>query len=236
MRPRRFHTSLVSVDWSGLAEREAERYEDGQRRLPEIDDPDQRQRQLTRMGNAAYGAALCLLMEDSAVDAVRWLERAVERYRASLEHAPPGSWGRYIACMKARLLAEEWPEAASESRSALAAGAAESASPIGRYAAALAHLVLGEDGPARVLADELRLRDDFPTDVANAVAMLAAGSDRIGYIEAIEAVLESFEQRDEYLEDVPVADTVLVLQKLAERRDLAAELRSPLLPGPQSGA
>jgi hypothetical protein len=44
-------------------------------------------------------------------------------------------------------------------------------------------------------------------------------------------VLDSFEAREEYLEDVPVADTVLVLQALARERGLAAELRrSALLP------
>jgi hypothetical protein len=60
--------------------------------------------------------------------------------------------------------------------------------------------------------------------------MIAAGTDAIGYVEAIESVLESFETRDEYLEDVAVADTVLVLQRLAEARDLRADLASPLLP------
>jgi hypothetical protein len=44
-------------------------------------------------------------------------------------------------------------------------------------------------------------------------------------------VLESFETREEYLEDVAVADTVLVLQALAARRGFAVELESPLLPG-----
>jgi hypothetical protein len=43
-------------------------------------------------------------------------------------------------------------------------------------------------------------------------------------------VLRSFETREEYLEDIPVADTVIVLQALAARRNLAAELTSPLLP------
>ncbi len=43
-------------------------------------------------------------------------------------------------------------------------------------------------------------------------------------------MLESFEQRDEYLEDVPVADTVIVLQALAAGRDVATELESALLP------
>ena len=43
-------------------------------------------------------------------------------------------------------------------------------------------------------------------------------------------MLESFETRDEYLEDMPVADTVIVLQALAARRDLAAAVSSPVLP------
>jgi hypothetical protein len=46
---------------------------------------------------------------------------------------------------------------------------------------------------------------------------------------AVADVLHSFETRDEYLEDMPVADTVIVLQALAARRGLAAELESPLL-------
>jgi hypothetical protein len=57
-----------------------------------------------------------------------------------------------------------------------------------------------------------------------------AAEDVVGYVEAVEEVLESFETRDEYLEDVPVADTVLVLQALAGRRGMAAELESELLP------
>jgi hypothetical protein len=43
-------------------------------------------------------------------------------------------------------------------------------------------------------------------------------------------VLESFETREEYLEEIPVADTVIVLQTLAEQRNMTAELESQLLP------
>ena len=81
-----------------------------------------------------------------------------------------------------------------------------------------------------MLADGLRTHADFLTSVGDALAMIAA-QDPIGYIEAVEAVLESFETREEYLEDIPVADTVLVLQALAARRGMAAELNSELLPG-----
>ena len=212
-------------DWAELQRRARERYEDGERRLPE--DPDARQRQLTRMGNAAAAAGLSTLMADG--DAREWLARAAERYRESWQHAPPGSWGRPIGALKARILADDWEGAAEEARWTLSAGAAHSDSPIGRYAAALACLVLGDWSEARVHADYARTNDEFPGEVADALAFIAA-EDVVGYVEAIEQVLESFETRTEYLEDVPVADTVLVLQALAARRGMAAELDSPLLP------
>ena len=209
-------------------ERERERYFDGESRLPEAD-ADARQRQLTRMGNAAGGAGLALLMQGRGDDAAEWFARAAERYRESFADAPPGSWGRPIGAIKARVLAGDWLGAEDAARWALDAGAADAESPIGRYAACLALLVLGRDAEARVHADTIRTREDFPNDVGDALAFLAA-QDVVGYTEAIESVLESFETREEYLEDIPVADTVLVLQALAGRRGVAAELRSELLP------
>jgi hypothetical protein len=217
------------TDWGEHAGREEARYRDGEARLPEAADDDARQRQLTRMGNAAAGAGLAYLMAGDTDAAREWLERAVERYRESFPLAPPGSWGRPIAIVKARVLAGDWAGAEADSRWTLEQGAVEAGSPIGRYAACLALLVLGRDEEARVLADGLRTSADFPAGVGDALAMLAA-EDPVGYIEAIEAVLESFETRDEYLEDLPVADTVMVLQALAARRNMAAELNSPLLP------
>ena len=216
------------ADWHELVERARTRYADGEARLP--DDPDARQRQLTRMGNAAYAAALAGLMRRDEEGAAGWFATAAERYRESFPDAPPGSWGRPIGALKARLLAGDWGAAVVEARWALDAGAAGADSRIGRYAAALALLVLGKDAEARVQADAIRMRDDFPGDVADALAMIAAGTDRVGYTVAVESVLDSFEVRAEYLEDVPVADTVLVLQALAAKRDLAIELQSPLLP------
>jgi hypothetical protein len=218
------------TDWGTLGERARERYSDGERRLPAAEDADVRQRQLTRMGNAANAAGLADLMLGRETEAASWLALAAERYRESFAEAPPGSWGRPIGALKARVLANDWERAADEARWALEAGATDAPSPIGRYAACLALLVLGRDHEARVHADAIRTREDFPSDVGDALAMIAAGTDQIGYTEAIESVLDSFETRDEYLEDMPVADTVVVLQALAARRDLAVELESPLLP------
>jgi hypothetical protein len=216
-------------DWAAHARREQERYRDGEGRLPDLEDYDARQRQLTRMGNAAAGAGLSELMAGNTDAAREWFAKAVERYRESWEHAPPGSWGRPIGILKAEVLAGDWEGAARDAQWTLEQRAADAESPIGRYAACLALLVLGRNEEARVLADGLRTHDDFPTAVGDALAMIAA-QDVVGYIEAIETVLESFETRDEYLEDLPAADTVMVLQALAERRGMAAELSSPLLP------
>jgi hypothetical protein len=221
-------TAPVAEAWEEIAEREIARYHDGEARLPAEADP--RQRQLTRMGNAANGAGLALLMLGRRDEAAKWFGHAAERWRESFADAPPGSWGRPIGAIKARLLAGDLDRARDEARWALEAGAAEAESPIGRYAAVLAYLTLGEDEQARPPASSLRERDDFPNDVADALATLAA-EDRPGYILAVESVLESFETRDEYLEDVPVADTVMVLQALAEPRGLTAELSSDLLAG-----
>jgi hypothetical protein len=216
------------VDWARHARREEERYRDGAERLP-AEDGDARQRQLARMGNAAAGAGLALLMAGDTAAASDWFGRAVERYRESYELAPPESWGRPIAILKARVLAGDWDGAAADAGWTLEQGAAESESPIGRYAATLALLVLDRDEEARALADGLRTDAAFPPAVGDALALIAA-ADPVGYVEAIETVLESFELRDDYLEDLPVADTVLVLQLLAGRRGLAAELESELLP------
>jgi len=222
-------------DWAAHLEREEARYRDGEARLPDARDADTRQRQLTRLGNAAGGAGLALLMLGRADEANTWFHRAADRYRESFPDAPPGSWGRPIGAMKSLVLAGDWPAAEDAARWSLEAGAPDADGPIGRYAAALALLVLGDDEEARVHANAVRTRDDFPEAVGDALAYLAA-QDVVGYAEAVEEVLESFETREEYLEDLPVADTVLVLQALARRRGLAAELSSPLLPARGSSA
>jgi hypothetical protein len=218
------------ADWTAHATREEQRYRDGEARLPETGDPDARQRQLARMGNAAAGAGLAYLMAAEPERSREWFELAVERYRESYPLAPAGSWGRPIGMLKAHVLAGDWTGAEADAAWTLEQGAAEAESPIGRYAATLALLVLGRDQEARVLADGLRTHDGFPVDVGDALAFIAV-QDVVGYVEAVESVLQSFETRDEYLEDLPVADTVLVLQALAARRELAADLRSALLPG-----
>ena len=202
------------MDWAGVARRQEERTAKAQGAV--------------LRANAAYGAGLAHLMLGDREAARAWLDRAVSAYRESWADARPDSWGRPIATIKSRLLVDEPAEA--EARWALEVGAGQAETPIGRYAAALAHLVLGEDEQARLHADAIRTADDFPAEVGHALAAVAA-TDAIAYVEALERVLASFETRSDYLEDVPVADTVLVLRALGGARGLRAELSSPLLPG-----
>lgn len=213
--------------WEERAARGGKRFEDGVARLP--DEPDERQRQLTRMGNAAWGAGLSLLMLGRRAEAEEWLLRAAETYRESWTDAPPGSWGRPIGAMKSRLIAGDLEGARKDADWALAAGAAGSESPIGRYAALLAELVLGHDAAAAPLVATLVGVDSIPPAVTSSLAALA-DSDTGGYEAAIRDLVADFESREEFLEDVAVADTVLSLQVLAAARGIDVALTSVRLP------
>jgi hypothetical protein len=204
------------VDWEAVVEHKRARYEEVE--LPVL------------LGNAAYGAGLALLMAGRDVEAREWLHRAATHWRESWGDATPTSWGRPIGVIKALLLAGDDDGAAEAAEWALTVGSEDAESPIGRYAATLALLVLGRDADARHQVISIQEREDFPPAVADALAFVAA-HDPVDYTEAVEAVLSSFKTRDAYLEDVAVADTVMVLQLLAARRAIAAELsESPLLP------
>jgi hypothetical protein len=197
------------VDWRDRYERAAARYAAGEMR--ELDE-----RQLVQLANSAWAAGLSLLMAGDREGAAEWLARSAERYRESWDAgAVTDAWGRLIGAMKALLIAGEDPTEAA--RWTLEAGAAVADSSIGRYAGALALLVLDRDEEAAALA--ATLDDGFPEEVSAALSALAA-DDGESYSVAVAAVRSSFETRDVFLEDVPVADTALALDALAARRAL----------------
>jgi hypothetical protein len=196
------------VDWRERYERAAARYAAGETR--ELDE-----RQLVQLANSAWAAGLSLVMAGDA-RAREWLVRAAARYRESWEAgAASDAWGRPIGALKALLIAGA--EAEEAARWTLDTGAARAESPIGRYAATLALLVLDQDAESGALA--ATLGDGFPGDVAAALAALAL-RDAGAYGVAVAAVRRSFEEREDFLEDVPVADTALALDALAVRRGL----------------
>jgi hypothetical protein len=195
------------VDWRERYERAAARYTGGEKR--ELDE-----RQLVQLANAAWAAGLSLLMAGDADGSSEWLRLAAARYRESWV-VGSDAWGRQIGAMKALLIAGD--DAGEAARWALEANAATAESPIGRYAAALALLILDRDDAAAALA--ATLGDGFPAAVAGALGALAI-EDAAAYRIAVESIRRSFEERESFLEDVPVCDTALALDALAARRGL----------------
>jgi len=186
---------------------------------------------LAGIAGASWAGGLAALMLGDEDGAAVLLRRAADEYRTSWDAAPGASWGRPIAALRCRLIAGDTSGARPDAEAALAAGAREATGPIGGYCAALALLVLGRDEEAAPVADELAAGGLDPVAVAHALDALAR-SDAPAYERSRRGVLASFESREAYLEDVPVADTVLVLDALAGERGMAMEpLSSPLLPG-----
>lgn len=199
----------MRVDWRERYERSAARYAAGESR--ELDE-----RQLVQLANSAWAAGLSLLMAGDRDEAAVWLRRSAERYRESWDAgASTAAWGRPIGALKALLIAAD--DASEVAQWALEVGAVEAESPIGRYAGVLALLELGRDEDAATLA--ATLGDDFPRDVADALSALAR-HDAEQYRSAVVSIRSSFEERETFLEDVPVADTALALDALAARRGL----------------
>jgi predicted CoA-binding protein len=157
-------------------------------------------------------------------DAREPLRRAAAAYRASWEAAPPGSYGRLVGYAKASVLAGENPVAYV--RDQLGHG---DRSPAACWARALAYLADGNDARAARAAEGMRAGSEPFVRASNAVTALAA-ADREAYAAAVQAIVDDFEGRQEHLTGVPIADTALVLERLAERRRLAVHPRSPLLP------
>ena len=88
----------------------------------------------------------------------------------------------------------------------------------------------GDDGAAVALAERLLgVSEGFPADVATSLRAIAS-SDAAEHASAVRSVVSSFETREEHLEEVPIADTALMLHALACARGIGAGLSSPMLP------
>ena len=217
------------MDWQAkLLWAEAEH----ERRLAAAARPDEREDfRLAGIAGASWAAGLAALMLGRDDEARVRLLRAAGEYETSWRAAPAGSWGRPIAMIRCRLMAGDHEGARADASAAVAAGVLDAPGPIGGYCAALALLALGRDEDAGNVAGRVADEGLQPASVADALGTIAR-ADGAAYVAARLAVLRSFEERDAFLEDVRVADTVLVLDALALERGLELPpLPSPLLPG-----
>ena len=173
----------------------------------------------------ADGEGLRALLDGDEAHGRERLAEAVARYRASWELAPPRSYGRLVGMLKAAVISGDAADAAAYVRSQIA----EADSPPSSYALAMAALVDGDDAGAAALAEGMRAGSPAFGRAADAIAALTA-RDADAYAAAVRAIVDDFEHREEHLTGVPVADTALMLERLAEPRGLAAHPSSALLP------
>jgi hypothetical protein len=148
-------------------------------------------------------------------------------YRESWESAPERAFGRLVGYLKASVLAGDGPAAAAYVRDQL--GDAFD-SPSSAWAIALAALIASEDALAASAAEAMAEGGDAFARTAAAVAALAA-ADADAYRQALEAIVADFEARADHLTGVPIADTAVVLERIAHGRGMQARVSSPLLPG-----
>jgi hypothetical protein len=181
---------------------------------------------LLRAAIATEGSGQRALMGGEVEAGRAALVTAAGLYRASWEVAPPASYGRLIGMLKAAVIAGDAGDAAVYARAAIPDDAA---SPPARYAVAIAALVDGDDAAATKAAAGMRAGSDAFVRAAAAIEAIAAG-DPDAYAQAVRAIVTDFEGRDEHLTGVPIADTALMLERLAEARGLASHPASPLLP------
>jgi len=160
-------------------------------------------------------------------EAAAWVLREVSAlYRRSWEEAGPRSFGRLIGMVKAAVLAGDGTEEAAYVRRALGD---EAETPTGWYAVGLAATVEGDDTLARRAASGMREGGEAFVRTADAIEALA-DRDAGLYTRALRTIVADFEARDEHVTGVAIADTALALERLAERRGMAAGVGSPLLP------
>ena len=181
---------------------------------------------LLREAVESEGEGQRLLLAGEPERAREPLVRAARLYRRSWEAAGPRSFGRLIGMLKAAVLAGGGGPEARYVREQLRDEADSAAS---RYAVALAALVDGDDALARRTAAEMNGDGAAFARTAEAIDALAAG-DRERYTRAVAAIVTDAEARDAHLTGVAIADTALVLARIAARRGIATDVDSPLLP------
>lgn len=166
-----------------------------------------------------------LLLAGDTDAAAPVLREVAALYRRSWEGAHAGAYGRLTGMLKAAILAGGGEEEAAYAREHVG----PATTPAAAYPVALAALVEGDDAAAAGAAADMAGGGDAFDRTAEAIIALAGGAGE-RYAIALGEIVRDFEGRETHLTGVPIADTALVLEVLAERRGIAARPRSPLVP------
>ena len=169
------------------------------------------------------------LLADDREAARAAFRSAADLYRRSWEESPPRSYGRLVGMLKSSILAGDAGASAAFAREALADDEVVAASPTASYARALCALVTGEDSNARRWSEAMAMGGEAFERTARAITALALRDGR-AYTAAVGDVVRDFEQRESHLTGVNIADTALMLERLAAARGMASGIESPLMP------
>jgi hypothetical protein len=173
-------------------------------------------------------AHAALLAGDRETARARYAE-AVDGYRASWALAPPKSYGRLVGLLKAAIIGGTPQPAAEEVREALREDPDADGSPVAAYVRAVAAVVVGDDAAVPDLAATMETRGEAFARTAAALRALASG-DAAAYAGALAEIAADFAGRDEHLTGVAIADTAVMLERLADARGIAVRPDSALVP------
>lgn len=192
---------------------------------------DGEHRELMIQAIAIEGEAhAALLAGDREQARTRYLD-AADLYRRSWALAPPRSYGRLVGLLKASVIAGAARDAAEEVRAELRDDADADGSPVASYVLAVAAAILGDEQQVAARAAVMEQRGEAFERTATALRALATGDGR-AYAEALTAIEADFAARDDHLTGVAIADTAVMLERVAAERGIAADLGSMLVPTP----
>lgn len=181
---------------------------------------------MLREAIAVEGRGHRALLEGDPSGGAEAMRQASRLYRESWELASPTSFGRLIGMLKAAVIAGDASAAAAYARTQLPDPVE---SPAASYALAIVALIEGDDSAASAASAGMRSGSEPFIRAADAIDGLAdRAADR--YAVAVSAIVADFEGREEHLTGVPIADTAIMLECLAQERGVACRPLSPLIP------
>jgi hypothetical protein len=151
----------------------------------------------------------------AGTDAGPTLLGARDAYLASHAETGPSSWGRLLGALKMAILAGDGADAIAR-RAQAEVGPGDT--PASAYLRALAQVTLDERPDVEVM---LTAGDAF---ARTGLALRALGDrDQPAYAAALGQIVADFAAREQHLSGVAIADTALVLERLAAGRGMAVE-------------
>jgi hypothetical protein len=178
---------------------------------------------------AAEGRAHASLLDGDHDAARATYVEAADLYRRSWALAPPKSYGRLVGLLKASIIGGAGRSAAEEVRDELREDPDADGSPVAAYVRAVSAVALGDDDAVPAYAETMERRGDAFERTAAALRALAA-RDGDAYAAALAAIEADFAARDAHLTGVAIADTAVMLERLAAERGIAARPESKLVP------